>query len=260
MYDKETNAVKGIKIRRKASQEEEEAKEKGQKGSTSIREELEADFVVCASGRKNQVKKWLHEAEVVTEDQPLSQCTCYPGLAYCNSQWMPPEGNFLPPPRASSLNWYIYFTFLKTRLEGEKWVERNTELFIHGFAQFDQNWLLALPSRKRPFHDTLLFLWQTPSADQNGENYSPGWAYNRRRHHRITQASVAWMDSVITCVFLSPFPHLLPSPQNSLIESYSFFPCSMDNLSRPEKWTQHVWETGFSLAQQFRCSRRHCGK
>lgn len=96
LYAKDANTVKGVKIKRK--QDAEKDGEKDQKGT--VREDMEADFVVCAAGRKNQVKKWLQELDIINDSTTLSQ-TCYPGLGYCTSQWALPEGELwipAPPP------------------------------------------------------------------------------------------------------------------------------------------------------------------
>lgn len=86
LYNKETNVVEGVKIKRKKEREE------GVKGPSSVREELKADFVVCAAGRKNQVRKWLQQMEVISDSEPLPQVSCFPGLGYCTSRFRAPAG------------------------------------------------------------------------------------------------------------------------------------------------------------------------
>lgn len=88
LYEKDSNKVTGVKIKRK----EEEGQEEGESRRKTVKEDLYADFVVGAAGRKNHFKKWFQELGILNEGEEFPKVECFPGLGYSTSIWTPPEG------------------------------------------------------------------------------------------------------------------------------------------------------------------------
>jgi len=86
IYDAKTSTVTGVRIKKR--------KDKSQEKSADDEDvtELLADAVVCSTGRRSQMEKWLTSIGVLGEGKPVPQETSFPGLGYMTGIWRPPEG------------------------------------------------------------------------------------------------------------------------------------------------------------------------
>src|SRR5690242_2895384 len=98
IYDESTRTVKGVRIKKrseKAKQKESDHVKSEYEGGAEEEggvTELLADVVVCATGRRNQMTKWLAEANVIGKGDELPQETTASSVGYVTSIWRPPTG------------------------------------------------------------------------------------------------------------------------------------------------------------------------
>jgi hypothetical protein len=115
IFDPEYGAVTGVKIKRKRRPAKGKQKpstnpdndvavdikqdtievdgDAGWSDSNEVQSnELEADVVVCATGRRNQVAKWLKEIDAVGEGDEVPQEFTSAGISYVTSLWRAPTG------------------------------------------------------------------------------------------------------------------------------------------------------------------------
>ena len=94
IYDDKTSTVTGIRIKKRKDKKGDHEKEPTAEEPSIVGTDILADVIVCSSGRRSQLEKWLAAIGVVIEGKPIPQESAFPGLGYCTSIWRPPAGTF----------------------------------------------------------------------------------------------------------------------------------------------------------------------